>query len=79
MTLQPAGLLAALDSRETVPLDDIDRLNTRDNLKIALEDDEASRKNQVMNTINNAYKTSVKKVEKLVERHMDVSNILFIS
>ena len=61
-----------MDSRETVPLDDIDRLNTRDNLQIAL-DDEAARKNQLLNTINQAYKTSVKKVEKLVEKHIDVS------
>ncbi|KAB7502591.1 DnaJ-like protein subfamily C member 13 [Armadillidium nasatum] len=67
----PPGLLAALDSRETVPLDDIDRLNTRDNLRMAEEEEERYRKNQVLVTLDKAYKTSVKKVEEIMERHMD--------
>jgi len=33
--LQPAGLLAYLESDEAVPDDDIDRINIRDNLKLA--------------------------------------------
>jgi len=33
----PAGLLAFLESEDEVPNDDIDRLNTRDNLKLAME------------------------------------------
>ncbi|XP_050693547.1 dnaJ homolog subfamily C member 13-like isoform X2 [Eriocheir sinensis] len=67
----PSGLLAFLESKETVPLDDIDRLNTRDNLKLAEEDEERNKKNQVLDTLDRAYKTSVKKVEHLMERHMD--------
>ncbi|XP_042237903.1 dnaJ homolog subfamily C member 13-like isoform X4 [Homarus americanus] len=67
----PPGLLAFLESKETVSLDDIDRLNTRDNLKIAEEDEERNKKNQVLDTLDRAYKSSVKKVEHLVERHMD--------
>lgn len=67
----PPGLLAFLESKETVPLDDIDRLNTRDNLKIAEDDEERNKKNQVLETLDRAYKTSVKKVESLVEKHMD--------
>lgn len=74
--LQPPGLLAFLESKETVPLDDIDRLNTRDNLKIAEDDEERNKKNQVLETLDRAYKTSVKKVENLVEKHMDVSTVL---
>ena len=70
---KPSGLLVFLDSKDTVPLDDIDRLNTRDNLKLA-EEDERNRKNQVLDTLDRAYKTSVKKVEHLMEKHMDVSN-----
>ncbi|XP_071522873.1 dnaJ homolog subfamily C member 13 isoform X2 [Panulirus ornatus] len=66
----PPGLLAFLESKETVPLDDIDRLNTRDNLKMA-EDEERNKRNQVLETLDRAYKSSVKKVEHLVERHMD--------
>lgn len=72
---QPPGLLAFLESKETVPLDDIDRLNTRDNLKIAEDDEERNKKNQVLETLDRAYKTSVKKVESLVEKHMDVSKL----
>ncbi|KAK8752757.1 hypothetical protein OTU49_007441, partial [Cherax quadricarinatus] len=67
----PPGLLAFLGSKETVSLDDIDRLNTRDNLKMAEEDEERNKKNQVLETLDRAYKSSVKKVEHLVERHMD--------
>lgn len=70
---KPSGLLAFLESKETVPLDDIDRLNTRDNLKLAEEDEERNKKNQVLDTLDRAYKSSVKKVEHLMERHMDVS------
>lgn len=70
---KPSGLLAFLESKDTVPLDDIDRLNTRDNLKIA-EEDEKNKKNQVLDTLDRAYKSSVKKVEHLMEKHMDVSN-----
>lgn len=68
----PSGLLAFLESKDTVPLDDIDRLNTRDNLKIA-EEDEKNKKNQVLDTLDRAYKSSVKKVEHLMEKHMDVA------
>ncbi|XP_045611089.2 dnaJ homolog subfamily C member 13 isoform X2 [Procambarus clarkii] len=67
----PPGLLAFLESKETVSLDDIDRLNTRDNLKMAEDDEEKNKKNQVLETLDRAYKSSVKKVEHLVERHMD--------
>lgn len=70
---KPSGLLAFLDSKEAVPLDDIDRLNTRDNLKMAEEDEERNKKNQVLDTLDRAYKSSVKKVEHLMEKHMDVS------
>ncbi|KAG0721186.1 DnaJ subfamily C member 13 [Chionoecetes opilio] len=66
----PSGLLAFLDSKDTVPLDDIDRLNIRDNLRLA-EEDEKNKKNQVLDSLDRAYKTSVKKVEHMMERHMD--------
>lgn len=36
----PAGLLSYLESEDNVPNDDIDRLNTRDNLKLAMEADQ---------------------------------------
>ncbi len=37
-SLQPSGLLLYLDSEDEVPEDDdVDRINTRDNLKLALE------------------------------------------
>ncbi|KAK3858864.1 hypothetical protein Pcinc_034976 [Petrolisthes cinctipes] len=67
----PSGLLAFLESKDTVPLDDIDRLNIRDNLKAAEEDEERNKKNQMLETLDRAYKTSVKKVENLMEKHMD--------
>jgi DnaJ family protein C protein 13 len=38
--LLPAGLLEYLDSADEVPRDDIDRLNVRDNLKLAMEADQ---------------------------------------
>lgn len=76
-TFQPPGLLAFLESKETVSLDDIDRLNTRDNLKMAEEDEEKNKRNQVLETLDRAYKSSVKKVEHLVERHMDVSKKIY--
>lgn len=59
-------------------MDDIDRLNTRDNLKLAEEDEERNKKNQVLETLDRAYKSSVKKVEHLMERHMDVSKDSFV-
>ncbi|KAK7077105.1 DnaJ subfamily C member 13 [Halocaridina rubra] len=67
----PLGLLILLESKETVPLDDIDRLNLRDNLKMAEENEERNRKNQVLETLDRAYKTTARKVESLVEKHMD--------
>ncbi|XP_068224403.1 dnaJ homolog subfamily C member 13-like [Palaemon carinicauda] len=67
----PPGLLTVLESKETVPVDDIDRLNMRDNMKMAEENEEKNRKNQVLESLDRAYKTSVKKVESLVEKHMD--------
>jgi len=33
--VQPTGLLTYLDSTDDVPEDDIDRINVRDNLKLA--------------------------------------------
>lgn len=33
--IMPAGLLSYLDSEDEVPLDDVDRLHVRDNLKLA--------------------------------------------
>merc|ERR1719319_1974597 len=35
----PLGLLVSLESEDSVPKDDIDRLNVRDNLKMAMEAD----------------------------------------
>ena len=35
----PLGLLVSLESEDSVPKDDIDRLNVRDNLKMAIEAD----------------------------------------
>ena len=35
----PLGLLVYLESEDSVPKDDIDRLNVRDNLKMAMEAD----------------------------------------
>lgn len=40
---------------------------------MAEEDEERNKKNQVLDTLDRAYKTSVKKVEHLMEKHMDVS------
>ena len=73
-SMQPPGLLTFLESKETVPLDDIDRLLLRDNIKMAEENEEKNRRNQVLESLDRAYKTSVKKVESLMERHMDVSS-----
>ena len=36
----PVGLLQYLESEDSVPKDDIDRLNVRDNLKMAMEADQ---------------------------------------
>lgn len=44
---------------------------------MAEEEEERYRKNQVLVTLDKAYKTSVKKVEELMERHMDVSIIKY--
>ena len=66
--------MASLESKDIVPLDDIDRLNIRDNLKLAEEEYERNnKKNQVLESLDKAYKSSVKKLEELKERHMDVS------
>ena len=42
---QPSGLLLYLDSEEDVPEDDVDRINTRDNLKLALEHENRKKRN----------------------------------
>ncbi|XP_047738471.1 dnaJ homolog subfamily C member 13-like, partial [Hyalella azteca] len=69
----PRGLLAALESTETVPVDDIDRLSPRDNLAIAAAAEAAAAKqgSAVVRAVGDAVKTTAKKVERLVERHMD--------
>ncbi|XP_076044368.1 receptor mediated endocytosis 8 isoform X2 [Oratosquilla oratoria] len=65
----PPGLLAYLESEEPVPVDDIDRLNHRDNLKMAEEGEK--KKNKVLETLDRGYKTTMKGVERFVEKHMD--------
>ena len=42
---QPSGLLLYLDSEEDVPEDDVDRINTRDNLKLAMEHENRKKRN----------------------------------
>ncbi|KAF2354993.1 hypothetical protein FHG87_014250 [Trinorchestia longiramus] len=69
----PRGLLATLESKESVPVDDIDRLNPRDNLAIAAAAEEAAARqgSAVVKAVGKAVKSTAKKVEQLVERHMD--------
>lgn len=43
--IMPAGLLSYLDSEDEVPLDDVDRLHVRDNLKLAQEHENRRKKN----------------------------------
>ena len=65
---QPPGLLAFLDSEESVPADDVERLNTRDNLQLAA--DQAGRP---VNPHLRAINQQIRSAEKFVEKHVEVS------
>lgn len=47
-------------------------------MKLAEEDEEKNKKNQVLVTLDKAYKSGVKKVEHLMEKHMDVSTRIVV-
>jgi hypothetical protein len=47
-TFQPAGLLTFLHSDEATPTQDVDRLNVRDNLKMAISDAESNKGNALL-------------------------------
>lgn len=63
--MQPPGLLNFLESADRVILQDEDRLNTRDNLKIASGAYKASQPNQFVKQVRN--------VEKFVEKQIEVA------
>ena len=62
----PAGLLTFLDSEDAVPKDDIDRLNTRDNLKLAMEADQKE-SNAVLLAAGKGLKTAKAQAVKTAE------------
>ncbi|XP_043196340.1 dnaJ homolog subfamily C member 13-like isoform X3 [Amphibalanus amphitrite] len=64
----PPGLLAFLDSEESVPADDVERLNTRDNLQLAT--DQAGRP---VNPHLRALNQQIRNAEKFVEKHVEVA------
>ncbi|XP_037089624.1 dnaJ homolog subfamily C member 13-like [Pollicipes pollicipes] len=64
----PPGLLSFLDSDEAVPADDVERLNTRDNLQLANE-----QTGRPLNPHLRAINQQLRSAEKFVEKHVEVA------
>merc|ERR1719394_2391271 len=62
----PVGLLHYLESEDSVPKDDIDRLNVRDNLKLAMEADKKD-SNAVLLAAGKGLKTAKQQAIKTAE------------
>jgi hypothetical protein len=62
--LQPDGLLRFLESTESVRASDTDRINTRDNLKLATAAHKSNQPSQ--------FARQVRDVEKYVEKQVEV-------